>query len=259
MLFMQHFAHAQKHFTGRNEFGLVGGISNYYGDLSQGQNLKHFHPSLGVFHKYNFSGYISNRIQVSYLKISGTDSGSESYAYRNLTFQSAIGELSEMIELNFHKFGTNINDKFSTPYAFAGLSAFIFGPRRLENNDLKLRPLRTNGGKKYSYLQPAVTLGLGYKFMFTPRKNRGAWVVGIEGAWRKTFTDNLDDVSGQYPDYPDMVANQGAQAAQYSHAQTLNGNPPFAKGVMRGDPHLKDWYYFLGLSLSYRFTPYICP
>ncbi len=235
----------------------MAGLSNYYGDLSQGQNLKHFYPSLGMFHKYNFSGYISNRFQVSYLRISGSDSGSESYSYRNLTFQTHIGEVSEMIELNFHKFGTNQNDKHSTPYAFAGINAFVFGPRRLENQDLKLRPLRTNG-HKYSYLQPAVTLGLGYKIKFNQRKNRGAWIFGVEGAWRKTFTDNLDDVSGQYPDYNDMVANQSLTAAQYSHAQTLNGNPPFAKGVMRGDPHLKDWYYFLGLSLSYRFTPYIC-
>jgi hypothetical protein len=254
---MQPFAHAQKYFTGRNEFGLVAGLSNYYGDLSQGQNLGHFHLSAGVFHKYNFSGYISNRIQVSYLKISGTDSGSESYAYRNLTFQSAIGEISEMIEFNFHQFGTNIRDKRSTPYAFFGVNAFVFGPRRLENHDIKLRPLRTNG-HKYSYLQPSVTLGLGYKFMLTPRRNRGAWIIGLEGAWRKTFTDNLDDVSGQYPDYQEMVDNQGQMAADYSHAQTLNGNAPFGAGVMRGDPHLKDWYYFIGLSLSYRFTPYIC-
>jgi hypothetical protein len=94
--------------------------------------------------------------------------------------------------------------------------------------------------------------------MLNPARNRGVWILGVEGCWRKTFTDYLDDVGGFYPDYKTMVDKQGQVSAQYSHAQTLNGQPFTPAGNMRGDKHLRDWFYFIGFTASYRFTPLIC-
>lgn len=250
---------AQKYFSGRYEIGTAVGVSNYHGDLSHGPNFKNFHPSFSLLYKYNLSSYFSWRLGLSYLKVSGSDEGVKGYDQRNLTFQTDIWDFGSTFEFNFQAFGTNVNDKTWTPYVFSGIHGFLFDPTRQENKDIKLRNLRTEGQKRaYSRFQPAVPLGFGIKTMLRPQKNRGVWIIGFEGCWRKTFTDRLDDVSGKYPDYRTMVDNQGIGAAQYSHAQTLNGGNPMPAGTMRGDPHLKDWYYFVGFTASYRFTPLIC-
>ena len=72
------------------------------------------------------------------------------------------------------------------------------------------------------------------------------------------ITDNLDDVNSSYGDYKSMKENQGLSSAENGHAQVQEGNPVLPTGTMRGDTHLKDWYYFVGFSISYRFTPLIC-
>jgi Domain of unknown function (DUF6089) len=236
------------------------GVSNYTGDLSHGSNLPGYHLSGGMYHKHQWNSYFSNRMQVSYLKISGTDKGDRSYAARNLSFQTPIYEFAEMVEFNFQKFGMNHNDKYWTPYFFAGLAGFLFEPTRLENEDIKLRNLKTEGQKKgYSLFQPSIPLGFGIKTTMKAKKNHGIWVFAAEGFWRKTFTDYLDDVNGDYPSFQATADKQGLGSAQYSHAQTLNGDQPYNTGTMRGDQHLKDWYFFLGFTLAYRFPGKVCP
>jgi hypothetical protein len=249
----------QKYFSGRFETGFGTGLSNYHGDLEHGNFYKNFHPSGMLFSRYNLSSYFSWRNQFSYLKISGSDAGVKGYSNRNFNFQSNIWELSSTFEFNFQAFGTNVNDEYWTPYFYSGLSLFVFDPKRLDNKDIGLRKLRTEGQTKpYSRLQPSIPIGFGIKTMLNPSRNRGVWILGVEGCWRKTFTDYLDDVGGFYPDYKTMADKQGLASAQYSHAQTLNGKPFSPAGTMRGDKHLRDWYYFIGFTASYRFTPLIC-
>lgn len=251
--------HAQKYFSGRNEMGWVAGMSNYQGDLSERFNPDDFKLSGGIYYKRNLSSHFAYRMQFSYLKIQGTDKGNASYEPRNLSFQTEIWELGNIFEFNFQPFGTNHADNTWTPYVFSGLNGFLFDPRRLENSDINLRDLRTEGQrKKYSSFQPSIPIGFGIKAMTNPRKHRGVWIFGLEGSWRKTFTDNLDDVNDLYPDYKTMIDKQNLASAQYSHAETLNGSNPYPQGTMRGDTHLKDWYYFLGFTMAYRFTPGIC-
>jgi hypothetical protein len=244
----------QKYFSGRNELGWVGGVSNYHGDLAHGFDAQSYKLSGGMYYKRNLSSFFAYRLQGSYLNIQGSDAGDPNYGVRNLSFQSQVFELGNFFEFNFQPFGTNINDRTWTPYFFSGLNIFMFDPRRLENEDIKLRNLRTESQRRsYAIYQPSVPIGFGVKAISIPRKkNNGVWIFGIEGCWRKTFTDNLDDVNRNYPDYGAMVDKQGATAAQYSHAQTMNGHAPFEAGSMRGDTHLKDWYYFLGFTMAYR-------
>lgn len=254
---------AQKYFSGRNEFGIGFGVSNYYGDLSAGSrfefNTAHFHPSAAIFQKYNFSSYFSLRNQLSFLEISGTSKGIAGLAYQNLNFKSKIYEYSPLIEFNLHPFGTNIRDGWATPYVLTGLSFFRFDPTKIDNEDIRLRNLNTEGQKKsYSLLQASLPLGVGVKMMSPPQRGKGSVIVGLEVLWRKTFTDNLDDVNSSYGDYKSMKENQGLSSAENGHAQVQEGNPVLPTGTMRGDTHLKDWYYFVGFSISYRFTPLIC-
>lgn len=250
---------SQKYFSGRNEYGVVLGASNYYGDLSQGQNTKHFHPSAGVYQRYNISDYFAWRNQFSYLYVSGTTDGNENYEIQDLNFQSAVYEFSSLLSFDFHRFGTNINNRISTPYALLGLGLFRFEPRRLDAEQISLHAANTGMRKSnYSRIQMSIPIGLGYKYKISQRRNRGAWIVGVEAVWRKTFTDLLDDVTGTYPDFRAITDAQGEGSAQYSQPQVLKGLNPFPKGTFRGDEHLKDWYYFVGFNLSYRITPLIC-
>ena len=250
---------AQKYFSGRNEFGIVAGVSNYYGDLSQGQNIKHFHPSVGIYQKYNLNNYFSFRNQLSALTISGTTDGNRDYEYQNLNFKTDIYEFSSMLNFDFHKFGTNVNNGNKTPYFLIGLSFFRFDPKRLENEDINLRTINTEmRPASYNQMQLAIPIGIGYKFRSVPRRHKGAWIFGVEAIWRKTYVDYLDDVNNVYPDYKAISDKQGNGSAQYSQAQTLNGLSKLKSGTFRGDTHLKDWYYFYGINLSYRFTPFIC-
>ena len=250
---------AQRYFSGRYEYGLTYGVSNYYGDLSQGQNVKQFHPSVAFYQRYNLSHYFAFRNQISYLKISGTTDGNKNYEYQNLNFQSDIYEISSMLSFDFHAFGTNIRNGKNTPYALLGLAMFKFDPRRLDNPDISLRDFNTEARKdRYSNLQLSVPIGIGYKYMSTHRKHRGAWIFGVEAIWRKTFIDYLDDVDDVYPDFNMIKSKQGAGSAQFSQAQTISGSPKLQAGTFRGDIHLKDWYYFVGFNVSYRITPFIC-
>lgn len=250
---------AQKYFSGHNEFGLSLGVSNYFGDFSQSFNLPHFKSAAGVYHKYNFSRFFTLRNQVSFLSIEGSSKDVKGLAYQNLSFKSKIYEFGSMVECNFHPFGTNTNDGKATPYLLLGVSAFWFNPYRLENDDINLRSIRTEQQKRsYSQLQPAIPIGLGIKTMINSKKNAGALILGFEAVFRKIFTDYLDDTKSEYGDFATMTRDQGIGAAEYGQAQVLENGPKMAKGTMRGDTHLKDWYYFIGLNLSYRLTPQVC-
>jgi hypothetical protein len=250
---------AQKYFSGRNEWGFAVGMSNYYGDFSKGLNTKHFKPSGALYQKLNFSSYFGLRNQISYLQIQGTSEDIKGLQYQNINFQSEVIEAASMMEFNFHPFGTNINDGIATPYFLLGLGGFWFDPYRLDKNEVNVRDLRTEQqAKRYSQIQPCIPIGFGVKTMASNRQHAGGWIVGMEVIFRKTFTDYLDDTYKSYGDYKTIKEQQGAGAADWAQSQVLTGGNIVPKGTMRGDTHLKDWYYFAGLTFSYRFTPQVC-
>ena len=255
---VSHNIYSQRFINGQREMGILVGASNYHGELAHGLNLNHTGLAGGVYFQRNFNSYFSWRISGTYQEISGTDAGHKTYNFRNLSFKTHVIDVSNVILFNFKPFGTHYYDEKFTPYFYTGVSFFHFDPRRLENNDIKLRNLRTEGQtKSYSQIQAAIPIGLGVHWIIK-RGRLGSAIFGIEGCWRKTFTDYLDDVSGNYVDFAKLNAERGALAAEMAQPQTLVGQPVYREGTSRGDKHLGDWYYFLGFSLSYRFTPLIC-
>ena len=78
--------------------------------------------------------------------------------------------------------------------------------------------------------------------------------VGLELGYRKLFTDYLDDVSSTYVDQATLLANRGGEAVQlaYRGNELKNGAPYPAGGTVRGNASHKDWYYFTGLTASFR-------
>jgi hypothetical protein len=250
---------AQKYFSGHNEWGFAVGMSNYYGDFSSGLNAEHFRPSGALYQKYNFSSFFALRNQVSYLQIQGTSDDIPGLQFQNINFQTKVIEAASMVEFNFHPFGTNINDGATTPYFLLGLSGFWFDPYRLDKPEVNVRDLKTEQqNKRYSQIQPSIPIGFGVKSMVSNRQHAGGMIVGFEVLFRKTYTDYLDDTYKSYGDYKTIKEQQGAGAADWAQSQTLTGGSVVAKGTMRGDTHLKDWYYFAGFTFAYRFTPQVC-
>lgn len=244
----------ERHFPGRYQIGIQVGGSNYHGDLAAEIVPEETHMMFGVFAKRNNSKHYSMSLQASYGKISGTDQNFENYHWRNLDFYTDVVELSWQHEVNFRPYGVNVNDHRSTPYLFTGISMFTFNPKSKYNGEEQvLRKLGTegqnlgDGPKKYRLFQPAVILGMGYKYNVTSKIE-----LGFKVGFRKTWTDYLDDVSGEYPDYDTLVAQNGEATANMSHREIEEGFAPVREGTMRGDPSLKDWYVFGGVTIALR-------
>jgi len=240
------------------EVGLLLGTSGYSGDitpkaewLSTGKN----HEALGLFARFDVNRRLAWRVSYSYAKISGEDANSTDAGRlnRNLSFRSNIHELALLGE--FNPIGS---DRRFYPYLYGGAAIFKFNPETVYNGQLvELQPLGTEGqgmngfDDKYRLTQISIPLGVGFKFRMTDRIN-----LGLELGLRKTFTDYLDDVSGSYVNYNDLLAGNGAVAAALGNrtGELLETEPIVGEtGRQRGNAEKDDWYYVGGLTISYQF------
>jgi hypothetical protein len=253
LLFAVQFCMAQKYRKGRFVLGTAFGAATYNGDLAQKYvNVNTVGPMIGIYNRYSISPYFEWRNQLSFAQIQANDIDNRYYQSRNLNFKTDIYELASIMEFNFFSYGINKpNDEFDfTPYVFAGIGGFYFDPKATYNdNEISLRPLRTEN-VSYSPIQLAIPMGMGFKFAWTNKIE-----IGFEIGFRRLFTDYLDDVSAQYPNFTQLEIDQGTAAAQSSHAHTYNGSIPAQPGSMRGDNHLTDNYVFSNFTLTYRFFP----
>lgn len=246
--------------------GLFGGLSNYQGDLTD-KIYTSTNGAFGLTATYTLSKRLSLRAGFTLAKVSGADSlsGQDDLRARNLSFQSRITELSLVGEYNLF----NLDQIRWSPYVFAGLALFHFDPYTYDAAGKKtyLHPLGTEGqglsgyDKPYALTQLAVPVGGGLRFVLSDRIQ-----LGLEAGLRILFTDYLDDVGGNYADPNDLLAGRGQRAVDlaYRGDEVAGGSLAFpSKGVMRGSPKSKDYYYFTGLHLSFRFgqsnNPLDCP
>ncbi|MGB0849892.1 MAG: DUF6089 family protein [Bacteroidia bacterium] len=242
-------AKAQKY-----ELGAMLGASNYHGDLAYNVVPKESNFSGGLFLKYNINEHWSMRPTLSYMKISGADSNFSEYEFRNLSFRNRIFEVSNIMEFNFQPFSNNSVHGRNTFYVLGGIAGFVHKPEALLNDKwYDLRSAQTEN-VKYRLMQISVPFGGGFK----QAVGRNL-VVGLEAGWRYTFTDHLDDVSSVYPQIYTDDGTTFHRLADRSWEKTDDGLPRASQGDMRGDPNLKDWYFQTAFTITYRFTPILCP
>ncbi len=239
------------------EVGGFIGVSNYLGDLQQTQfEMSTTNFALGVFTRANLSNYFSVKVHFYKGEISGSDANFETLKgvrARNLSFRSTIYELGIQGEFSFLYFGDK-DKRVAAPYLFAGISAFHFNPQaQLNGKWIDLQPLGTEGqgapvsGKdKYSLLQLAIPLGVGFNINFSDKMN-----IGFEVGFRKTFSDYLDDVSTTYPDITSLEEeNPVAAALSFRTPEYVGHELPNPQGEFRGNPKTKDMYIFAGITFS---------
>ncbi len=255
-------------FSQAAEIGILGGTSYYLGDLNPNTHFYNSKFGGSVFYRDQIrkSDRLSLRIQFSYGTVQAFDADSKSYAQinRNLSFQSKIIEFGPMLEINFLPFEIGSKRKPGTPYIFMGISYFKMNPMGQYNDSwIELQSLRTEGQgsefnskKPYKLNQISLPFGVGIKVNITSRIS-----LGLEYGLRKTFTDYLDDVSGNYV-HPTILSEINGELSSEISDPSLNNQASFSyqNGVSRGNPNTKDWYAFAGITLSYRLKAYTtCP
>jgi hypothetical protein len=239
--------------------GVFGGLSTYEGDLQEKIFPKKVtNGAIGFTANYELTERIFVRGGFNYSVLAGSDQYADdsSLIRRNLSFETSLAEFSLVGE--YYVF--NLYDQKFSPYVFGGIGIFHYNPYAYDvsKNRVFLQPLSTEGQglpqypdrKPYSLTQFMLPFGAGIKYAFSDNVR-----LGLELDMRKTFTDYLDDVSTSYPDITDLFQAKGATAVDFSYRgdEIPGGDPNFpAKNTQRGGAEHNDWYYFLGLHLTFR-------
>ena len=260
------------------EVGLLVGASNYTGDVAhQTVVLEESQFAVGGIIRYHVSKSFAIRANIMYGKVSGDDANSDDddRKYRNINFESTITEFSLVPE--WYILGYDPNDftyRFS-PYVFAGVGFFKFNPKaEIDDKEVELRDLNTEGvvnsdgqDDLYKLTNFSIPFGVGVKYAMTPYFN-----IGMELGLRRTFTDYLDDVSGDYGDWFDLksddarslahrgwenepVLDPNVENGEWANIYVNGKNVPENQiaGTQRGDDKEADWYHILGVTLTYNF------
>ena len=156
------------------EFGVMGGVMNYTGDLNNGANLRFKGPAFGAFYRNNYPNQITVlRVNLLAGQISGNEKTSGNPLPEELErgFSTAITEVSTVLEYNFFDYRSMTGiDYRICPYLFGGLGLGVLW-----------------SGDSPTFI--TIPLGAGVKFKVGDRVN-----MGVEIGARKSFTDQIDGV-----------------------------------------------------------------
>ncbi|MCB0508762.1 MAG: DUF6089 family protein [Chitinophagales bacterium] len=244
---------------------------------------------ISAFYRYNVNKFFAVRANLMYGMISADDKNTDGIApdqpngpsdswyraRRNLNFSTHIVEFQAMAEVNLKKYMHNQSKGSKerwAPYIGGGLGFFYFNPyTKLNGEKVKLRPLGTEGQtigvkKMYSNFQFDLIALVGIKYNVTNK-----FSIALEGIYHQTFTDYLDDVSGNYVN-PDQIASLDP-TAQILQNRANTGNYPdnafnFVEGQkksdgslnvggsgnQRGDSKDNDQFFHVQLTFSFAIT-----
>jgi len=245
-------ADAQSFYSIRRERSLLAtfgtGTAAYLGEMTNPGSLGKVRYNIVVGGEYYLTSRISARAELTYFNISGSDAtANDDRVERNLSFTSNNFEISTTGAFNLFPNGRRFYQRpgFNI-YGFAGIGIMYMNPKaEYQGDKVALQPLQTEG-IKYSRFQPVIPYGLGARLKFGPFFN-----ILIEGGYRKTFTDYLDDVSiKRYPD-PAILSSDQARALSDRRLER-DPNYPISPGIgVRGNPDNDDGYFLLNVKVQY--------
>lgn len=276
----QYFRESSYWKTQRRELDFGIGVANFLGDLG-GRNqigspflwdleISQTRPAASFGYRYFVARMQSVHARLTYGVLAGNDNLTEEpfRNNRNLSFRSDVIEFAVLYELHLYREGTgSVYDlrgvKGERPsrvglYLFAGIGGFYFDPQTQFNNQwVRLKPLSTEGQglpggpEPYSNFSVAIPMGIGLRKPVSKKIS-----LGLNLQYTKTFTDYIDDVSGEYYDNEMLRAFRGDVAA-YLADPNLNKIPgQTATGQQRGDPEDLDAYLFFKFHLHYKLSQY---
>lgn len=211
------------------------GVVTYTGDIIRKIDLGQLGPQVTFFGKRNFDNVWTLRVGITSAILEADDEINPidiSAQIRDAQFKGGIIEGAAVMEFNFLDFLRNDSEFRFSPYAFFGLGFTYM--------TFKGRPTATKNEEAdyYQLFSPVIPFGGGVKYRLNDR-----WTLAAELGFRPTMTDYLDKIDSQQPPLPRFYDPS---------------NPDQPYGVNYGNPNDKDWYYFLGLTLSYTFASTQC-
>jgi hypothetical protein len=263
----------------RKEFLFGFGLSNFLGDLGGRDQIGTDYSPIDldwpvtrisghIGYRYRLRPWLSSKTNFIYAMLEGNDALTfETYRhYRNLSFRTHLFELSEHLELIIfnrerygHRFGLKglkgLKNKNTWIYVYSGVSFFAFIPKSLDGK--KLRPLRTEGQglpggpEPYGIVNLGIPFGIGYRIGINH-----LWRMSFELCYTKTFTDYIDDVSGNYYDKTELLTAYGEESAHYSDLSSGVFSSWTNPGEIRGDPTENDAYLLFNVSIIRKITKY---
>jgi hypothetical protein len=251
--------HAQSFYSIRRNrnfmVNLGSGTANYKGEMVNPGDWGFVKPNITVGAEMYFFPRISARAQLTWFQIKGDDAKADDDRWeRNLSFTSSCFELSAVGILSLSPQGERYYERPRLNlHGFAGIALLYFNPKTVyEGEKYALRPLKTEG-VAYGRFQPVLPIGLGARIHVNPFFN-----ILIEGGYRFTFTDYLDDVSKRRYMTPEQLGAAGEESLVYKlHDRRAEvGTQPSTMerrvtvGV-RGNPEENDGYFLFNVSLQY--------
>jgi hypothetical protein len=222
------------------------GTSTYFGELANPGNYIDAKPNINAGLQYYFTPRISARAELTWFTLAGDDAKADdsSRKKRNLSFKSNNVEVGFTGAINLFPNGNRYYRRpYFNVYGFGGVGFIYFNPKaEYQGKKYALRPLNTEGAD-YSRIGLVIPFGLGARLKAGPNFN-----IALEGGYRKTFNDYLDDVSNVY---------LGAAAFSDPIAATLSDRRPevgiaaAAAGDKRGNPSGDDGYFLFNLKVEY--------
>ncbi len=222
------------------------GTSTYFGELANPGDYIDAKPNINAGLQYYFTPRISARAEITWFTLEGDDSKADdgSRKKRNLSFKSNNVEVGFTGAFNLLPNGNRYYRRpYFNVYGFGGVGFIYFNPKaEYQGKKYALQPLNTEGAD-YSRIALVIPFGLGARLKAGPNFN-----IALEGGYRKTFTDYLDDVStvhlGSAP-FSDPIA------FALSDRRPELGLTAAPAGTQRGNPSGEDGYFLLNLKVEY--------
>jgi hypothetical protein len=252
--------------------GVSAGSTNYLGDLDDDLTFRYTKAGFGLDVRYRLNPFMSFRLggYHGWARAADSLSNNVARARRNLHFRTTITDVNAVMVFDFIPNDRRFNNRPAyVPYVFGGIALFHFKPEALfQGNWTELQPLGTEGQttglsqypQQYSLVQVAVPLGAGVRFAIGDLID-----LEVETGFRKTFTDYLDDVSGEYVavnDRLNMSPESVALMDRIDRAEYPRGEfPDGALGIngIRGDNTQTDWYIYSCVRLNLILDWVRCP
>jgi hypothetical protein len=239
-------------------------------------NIKNTHLCGSIYVAAGYKNSLIIRLQGTFGKISAYDSILENVKKsnaigrysRNLQFRSYIAEVALLAE--FHPssvFGLFSEDSYSSslsPYFIGGIAYYHFNPQTNLNSEwIDLQPLHTEGQgfeeyptrKNYKLYQFNFPVGVGFRYELTSNFN-----FRLEGLFRISRTDYLDDVSTRYIDpalFSKYLSGTTLTQALILNNRVRPGTPDrettARPGGIRGHSNNNDHYFTIKLRVGYTF------
>lgn len=224
------------------------GTANYFGELVNPKSLGKYRPNIVLGAEYYVFNRVSARAELTWFMIAGDDAQANSdRVERNLNFYSNNFELNATAAVYAFPNGVRFYQRsILNGYIFGGVGLLYFNPKtKYQGETVALAPLETEG-TKYSRVIPVIPFGFGVKIKYGPFFN-----IILEGGYRLTFSDYLDDVSiERYPDPASLKSD--LSRALSDRRRERDPDYPIVPGLgKRGKPDTNDGYMLMNVKVQY--------